>query len=162
MKIVYVLKVLILLRVGASLGHLLGYKKTYKVERQFLVGSLLRRALDSNQRIPYDIGSLANCWFKPLTQPSLNHLFSKEWCKYTTYFHICKILPEIFSLAYRNALCAIDIWCGAMWHKAKFGHRILPLSIFAIRLSNILVLFYVWWLKAIFLLSGIANITEKS
>ena len=34
-----------------------------------------RRALDSNQRIPYDIGSLANCWFKPLTQPSLNHLF---------------------------------------------------------------------------------------
>ena len=33
-----------------------------------------RRALDSNQRIPYDIGSLANCWFKPLTQPSLNHL----------------------------------------------------------------------------------------
>ena len=89
-------------------------QKTYKVERQFLVGSLLRRALDSNQRIPYDIGSLANCWFKPLTQPSLNHLFSKEWCKYTTYFYICKILPEIFSLAYRNALCAIDIWCGAM------------------------------------------------
>ena len=60
---------------GASLVHLSGYKKTYKVERQFLVGSLLRRALDSNQRIPYDIGSLANCWFKPLTQPSLNHLF---------------------------------------------------------------------------------------
>ena len=39
---------------------------------------LLRRALDSNQRIPYDIGSLANCWFKPLTQPSLNHLFCKR------------------------------------------------------------------------------------
>ena len=53
-------------------------KKTYKVENQFLVGLLLRRALDSNQRIPYDIGSLANCWFKPLTQPSLNHLFIKR------------------------------------------------------------------------------------
>ena len=50
-----------------------------------------RRALDSNQRIPYDIGSLANCWFKPLTQPSLNHLFVKERCKYTTIFLICKI-----------------------------------------------------------------------
>ena len=57
---------------------LLGIKKTYKVDIQFLVGYLLRRALDSNQRIPYDIGSLANCWFKPLTQPSLNHLFQKS------------------------------------------------------------------------------------
>ena len=47
-----------------------GTKKTYKVDIQILVGLLLRRALDSNQRIPYDIGSLANCWFKPLTQPS--------------------------------------------------------------------------------------------
>ena len=58
----------------------------------------LRRALDSNQRIPYDIGSLANCWFKPLTQPSLNHLFVKERCKYTTYFGICKILWIFFAL----------------------------------------------------------------
>ena len=32
----------------------------------------LRRILDSNQWIPYDIGSLANCWFKPLTQPSFS------------------------------------------------------------------------------------------
>ena len=31
----------------------------------------LRRVLDSNQWIPYDIGSLANCWFKPLTQLSV-------------------------------------------------------------------------------------------
>ena len=50
--------------------------------------SYKRRALDSNQRIPYDIGSLANCWFKPLTQPSLNHLFERVvqiynlFCKY--------------------------------------------------------------------------------
>ena len=55
-----------------------------------------RRALDSNQRIPYDIGSLANCWFKPLTQPSLNHLFVKEWCKYTTIFLFCKIFDHDF------------------------------------------------------------------
>ena len=86
----------ILLRVGVSLVHLSGHKKTYKVESQFLVGSLLRRALDSNQRIPYDIGSLANCWFKPLTQPSLNHLFVKEWCKYTTIFLFCKIFDHDF------------------------------------------------------------------
>ena len=77
--------------VGAFLVHFFGHKKTYKVDIQFLVGYLLRRALDSNQRIPYDIGSLANCWFKPLTQPSLNHLFVKERCKYTTNFLICKI-----------------------------------------------------------------------
>ncbi len=32
---------------------------------------ILRRVLDSNQWIPYDIGSLANCWFKPLTQLSV-------------------------------------------------------------------------------------------
>ena len=31
----------------------------------------LRRVLDSNQWIPYDIGSLANCWFQPLTQLSV-------------------------------------------------------------------------------------------
>ncbi len=55
-----------------------------------------RRALDSNQRIPYDIGSLANCWFKPLTQPSLNHFFVKERCKYTTYFCFSKIFTDIF------------------------------------------------------------------
>ena len=55
---------------------------------------VVRRALDSNQRIPYDIGSLANCWFKPLTQPSLNHLFVKERCKYTTNFGISKIYAQ--------------------------------------------------------------------
>ena len=75
-----------------------GNKKTYKVENQILVGYLFSMALDSNQRIPYDIGSLANCWFKPLTQPSLNHLFVKERCKYTTYFGICKILWIFFAL----------------------------------------------------------------
>ena len=32
---------------------------------------ILRRVLDSNQWIPYDIGSLANCWFQPLTQLSV-------------------------------------------------------------------------------------------
>ena len=32
---------------------------------------VLRRVLDSNQWIPYDIGSLANCWFQPLTQLSV-------------------------------------------------------------------------------------------
>ena len=56
----------------------LGTKKVYKIENQIFVDYSLRRALDSNQRIPYDIGSLANCWFKPLTQPSLNHLFCKR------------------------------------------------------------------------------------
>ena len=71
--------------------NLLGTKKVYKIENQIFVDYSLRRALDSNQRIPYDIGSLANCWFKPLTQPSLNHLFVKERCKYTTNFLICKI-----------------------------------------------------------------------
>ena len=56
-----------------------------------------RRALDSNQRIPYDIGSLANCWFKPLTQPSLNFSMSEKRCKYTTYFGLSKIF-HIFYL----------------------------------------------------------------
>ena len=57
--------------------NFLGTKKVYKIENQIFVDYSLRRALDSNQRIPYDIGSLANCWFKPLTQPSLNHLFKR-------------------------------------------------------------------------------------
>ena len=34
--------------VGAFLVQLFGHKKNYKVEIQFLVGSQLRRALDSN------------------------------------------------------------------------------------------------------------------
>ena len=65
-----------------------------------------RRALDSNQRIPYDIGSLANCWFKPLTQPSLNHLFVKERCKYTTNFSFSKILVD-YSQLFRNLFVAL-------------------------------------------------------
>ena len=56
---------------------LMGYsnKKNDRVTSVATNAIQKRRALDSNQRIPYDIGSLANCWFKPLTQPSLNHLF---------------------------------------------------------------------------------------
>jgi hypothetical protein len=30
----------------------------------------LRRRGDSNPRYPYEYGSLANCWFQPLTHPS--------------------------------------------------------------------------------------------
>ena len=59
----------------ASVGY--SYKKTTENLGRYKC-SVKRRALDSNQRIPYDIGSLANCWFKPLTQPSLNHLFCKR------------------------------------------------------------------------------------
>ena len=75
-------------------------KKNDRESRSLQMLKKKRRALDSNQRIPYDIGSLANCWFKPLTQPSLNHLFVKERCKYTTYFGICKILPIFFTPYY--------------------------------------------------------------
>ena len=59
---------------------LMGYsnKKNDRVTSVATNAIQKRRALDSNQRIPYDIGSLANCWFKPLTQPSLNHLFCKR------------------------------------------------------------------------------------
>ena len=75
---------------NGELAHAI-VKQQKKTTAQSSLILLLRRALDSNQRIPYDIGSLANCWFKPLTQPSLNHLFVKERCKYTTIFQICKI-----------------------------------------------------------------------
>ena len=55
-----------------------------------------RRALDSNQRIPYDIGSLANCWFKPLTQPSLNHLFCKREVQIYYLFWYLQNFTDIF------------------------------------------------------------------
>ena len=50
--------------------------KMNKIIKEFDLNSLyyffdLRRVLDSNQWIPYDIGSLANCWFQPLTQLSV-------------------------------------------------------------------------------------------
>ena len=60
-----------------NMHTLITKKKTRNCESCITL-RLMRRALDSNQRIPYDIGSLANCWFKPLTQPSLNHLFCKR------------------------------------------------------------------------------------
>ena len=60
-----------------------------------LVIPIKRRALDSNQRIPYDIGSLANCWFKPLTQPSvvidLNYSLSLRAYKSSLFSDNCKI-----------------------------------------------------------------------
>ena len=85
----------------ASVGY--SYKKTTENLGRYKC-SVKRRALDSNQRIPYDIGSLANCWFKPLTQPSLNHFCTQKRCKYTTYFGFCKILPTFFTSTYRNCL----------------------------------------------------------
>ena len=52
---------------------------------------LLRRVLDSNQWIPYDIGSLANCWFQPLTQLSVA-VTLKKVCKYSAFLQQCKII----------------------------------------------------------------------
>ena len=64
-----------------------------------------RRALDSNQRIPYDIGSLANCWFKPLTQPSLNHLFCKRAVQIYNYFSNLQNLLIYLAISYfKNGL----------------------------------------------------------
>ena len=51
----------------------------------------LRRILDSNQWIPYDIGSLANCWFQPLTQLSVA-VTLKKVCKYSAFSQQCKII----------------------------------------------------------------------
>ena len=51
--------------------NFLGIKKVYKIDTQIIVDYSVRRVLDSNQWIPYDIGSLANCWFQPLTQLSV-------------------------------------------------------------------------------------------
>ena len=72
----------------------------------------LRRILDSNQWIPYDIGSLANCWFKPLTQPS-GPLFKpfpliafETTHKSIAFFLICKIILHFF---FKNNGCAIFI-----------------------------------------------------
>ena len=52
---------------------------------------ILRRVLDSNQWIPYDIGSLANCWFQPLTQLSVA-VTLKKVCKYSAFSQQCKII----------------------------------------------------------------------
>ena len=49
----------------------------------------LRRVLDSNQWIPYDIGSLANCWFQPLTQLSVA-VTLKKVCKDNAFSQQCK------------------------------------------------------------------------
>ena len=56
---------------------------------------ILRRILDSNQWIPYDIGSLANCWFKPLTQPSV-HLIFKSVQKYSFFLNLQNNLTKFF------------------------------------------------------------------
>ena len=37
----------------------------------FKLFNLLRKEGDSNPRYPYEYDSLANCWFQPLTHPSL-------------------------------------------------------------------------------------------
>ena len=81
--------------VGAFLVHLFGHKKIYKVEFQLLVDFFKRRVLDSNQWIPYDIGSLANCWFKPLTQPSV-HLIFKSVQKYAFFLNLQNNLTKFF------------------------------------------------------------------
>ena len=81
---------------NGELAHAI-VKQQKKTTAQSSLILLLRRALDSNQRIPYDIGSLANCWFKPLTQPSVVFSMSEKRCKYTTYFGLSKIF-HIFYL----------------------------------------------------------------
>ena len=76
-----------------------------------------RRALDSNQRIPYDIGSLANCWFKPLTQPSLNHLFCKRAVQiYYLFWYLQNFRPIIYC---GNLLFACHTLCVLLLQLSK-------------------------------------------
>ena len=62
-----------------------------------------RKLGDSNPRYGNPYGSLANCWFQPLTQTSLRlshrkwHLRSNAGAKVRTFFETAKYLPDIFS-----------------------------------------------------------------
>ena len=49
----------------------LNESSTLRTKKKTAEAVFVRRVLDSNQWIPYDIGSLANCWFQPLTQLSV-------------------------------------------------------------------------------------------
>ena len=82
--------------------------------RHLFASFLLRRVLDSNQWIPYDIGSLANCWFKPLTQLSvvLNPL--KSCAKVTLFRNNAKFYQKklLFSAKCKIATCEKAIYCA--------------------------------------------------
>ena len=65
----------------------------------------LRKEGDSNPRYGNPYGSLANCWFQPLTHPSLRTWSQKPWgylldcgCKGNTIFWTLQIFKRFFSL----------------------------------------------------------------
>jgi hypothetical protein len=53
-------------------------REVFKLSKQISKIFLLRRRGDSNPRYRYQYGSLANCWFQPLTHPS-GTLSAKEY-----------------------------------------------------------------------------------
>mgnify|MGYP007050040029 CR=1 FL=1 len=66
------------------------YTKGYKKNSANWRSSIRKRKLgDSNPRYGYPYGSLANCWFQPLTQTSnllWERIFSQMRCKYRATF----------------------------------------------------------------------------
>ena len=85
---------------------LIKWKHKKKSLNVFKLFNLLRKEGDSNPRYPYEYDSLANCWFQPLTHPSLVCALTFCVCKdnsnfwiYKLYYKKCvKIFYSILSL----------------------------------------------------------------
>ena len=77
----------------------------------------LRKLGDSNPRYVYTYGSLANCWFQPLTQTSLpvvqniyRSIFSQMRCKGSDSFSYMQIFPPIIFKKIIFSYFGMDIW----------------------------------------------------
>ncbi len=75
------------------------YSVNKKENRPYGNFMILRREGDSNPRYPYGYGSLANCWFQPLTHLSgLKFLpFAQTECKYSTSISTLKNGQQFFN-----------------------------------------------------------------
>ena len=69
--------------------NVLQLQKKARLLNQLVKESRLRKLGDSNPRYGYPYGSLASCWFQPLTQTSnllWERIFSQMRCKYRATF----------------------------------------------------------------------------
>lgn len=89
--------------------------KSYKLS-SFSLEICLRKLGDSNPRYGYPYGSLANCWFQPLTHPSrvryriAKHCLSNAGAKLAIYFRPAKFIGIFFLKIFLFAVFSLFIW----------------------------------------------------
>ena len=88
-----------------------------------------RKLGDSNPRYGYPYGSLANCWFQPLTQTSKTSVsscvFSQTRCKYRGTFRDVQTFRKLFLIAFINTRNTNLIIKRLMFLSAKFSLQYL-------------------------------------